>query len=82
MPYISQIRRQEISNGGFPVTAGELNFVITQICIDYINHTEKNYQTFNDIAGAIKNSYTELYERVIKPYEKQKIQDNGDLNFP
>lgn len=81
MPYIKAIRRQEIANGGFPVTAGELNFVITQICIDYVRNTEKNYQTFNDISGALHNSFQEFYERVIKPYEKEKILENGDLDF-
>jgi hypothetical protein len=79
MPYIKAIRRQEIANGGFPVTAGELNFVITQICIDYVNHTERGYQTFNDIAGALSNADKEFYERVVRPYEKQKIQENGDV---
>lgn len=82
MPYIPLIRRQEIENGGFPLNAGELNYVITCTLIDYVEHTEKNYQTFNDISGALHNAYQEFYERVIKPYEKQKIQDNGDLNFP
>ncbi len=82
MPYIKKIRRQEIENGGFPMNSGELNYVITSILIDYVKHTEKNYQTFNDISGAIHNSYLEFYERVVRPYEKQKIIDNGDLDFP
>ncbi len=81
MPYIKAIRRQEIDNGGFPITAGELNYCITKLCIDYVKHTKRNYQTFNDISGALHNSYQEFYERVIKPYEKEKIMENGDLDF-
>ena len=82
MPYIKQIRRQEIDNGGFPITAGELNYCITKLLLDYVQNTEMNYQTFNDIAGAVNNAYMEFYIRVVRPYEDKKIRENGDLELP
>ena len=79
MPYITALRRQEIDNGGFPMTAGELNYVITTKALEYLHNTELNYQTLNDIIGAFEGAKLEFYERVVRPYEESAIQRNGDV---
>jgi hypothetical protein len=86
MPYIKQKDRVDIirrrnSNGEvrLPQTAGELNYAITLLLLDFITKHGKSYQTFNDITGAIENCKLEFYRRVVAPYEDIKIQDNGDV---
>ena len=80
MPYIKQERRKEMSNdGGNAETAGELNYQITIVCKDYVEHKGLSYATINDIIGALEGAKQEFYRRVAAPYEDQKIKENGDI---
>jgi hypothetical protein len=80
MPYIVQQKRDEITLGmAVPQTAGELNFVITSICLEYLNNTKKDYQHMNDVVGALESCKLEFYRRLIGPYENLKISSNGDV---
>jgi len=76
MPYIPKERRGEIE---IPETSGELNFIITKICIAYLNKNGLKYSTINDIIGACEGAKLEFYRRVAAPYENQKIALNGDV---
>ena len=58
---------------------GDLNYLFTMICIEYINQKGKSYQTLNDISGALTNCNLELYRRLAAPYEDEKIKSNGDV---
>lgn len=80
MPYIVQQKRDEITLGmAVPQTAGELNFVITSICIEYLRHKGKSYQTINDVSGAMTESLAEFRRRVTVDYEMDAIKRNGDI---
>ncbi len=83
MPYISQERRNALAFQGFtkqPVaTAGELNYVITMLLREYWELHEQNYQTINDIAGALEGAKLEFYRRIAVPYEEKKKVLNGDV---
>ena len=58
---------------------GELNYLITELINQYhITHT-KNYQTINDVVGALEGAKQEYYRRVAGPYENMKIDENGDV---
>jgi len=57
----------------------ELNYVITSICIEYLNTKGKNYQAVNDIVGALEGAKLEFYRRIAAPYEDMKIKQNGDV---
>jgi hypothetical protein len=39
----------------------------------------KNYQTVNDIVGALEGAKMEFYRRAAAPYEDLKIKENGDV---
>lgn len=58
---------------------GELNYLITEICQDYILDKGLSYQTLNDVLGALEGCKLELYRRRVAPYEDGKIQANGDV---
>ena len=80
MPYIEQDRRtelQEISDR--PRSAGELNFLLTLIVLDYYESEGKGYAKINDILGALEGAKLEFYRRVAVPYEDKKIAENGDV---
>lgn len=83
MPYIKKARRYELT----PLVAddllnsGELNYVITKICNDYIgDHGNKlSYALVNDIIGTLECVKQEFYRRIAVPYEDNKIAENGDV---
>jgi hypothetical protein len=81
MPYIHQDDRLllELNGPAYASTAGELNFLITALCIEYLNTNGKNYQRINDVVGALEGAKLEFYRRVAAPYEDLKIKENGDV---
>lgn len=87
MPYIKQERREELFESGeyhTPETAGELNFMITQLLINFLDdpeppHTRQSYEKYNAAIGALECAKLELYRRLIVPYEDNKIRVNGDV---
>ncbi len=60
-------------------TAGELNYSITLLLISYLETKGENYQTYNDMIGALEGAKMELYARKVRPYEDKKIDENGDV---
>lgn len=87
MPYITQKDRKRFNKiikelvKNIPENAGELNYILTKIVIEYISNSKKtlNYQTYNDAIGALECCKLELYRRKISEYEETKIIDNGDV---
>lgn len=94
MPYVKQERRLQIERNGVPGTndiltqlgknienAGDLNYTLSRICIEYIKNHGTRYQYMNDVMGALEGCKLELYRRLIGPYEDKAIEKNGDLKF-
>ena len=83
MPYIEKKDRKkiELALKELPAatTAGELNYLITRICQDYIEGQKFCYQTLNDVVGALEGSKIEFYRRIVAPYEGVKIAENSDV---
>lgn len=82
MPYITQLRRQEIVNSSgtdFVQNPGDFNYVISCLINNYINTKGKSYVVINEIIGALECAKLELYRRVAAPYEDKKIIENGDV---
>ena len=80
MPYISQFRRQDIIQGNFSAaSAGELNWMFTEVIKMYMKDHGLSYQTINDIVGALEGAKLEFYRRIAVGYEEQKRHDNGDV---
>jgi hypothetical protein len=81
MPYIQQQDRHKFDS--YPVpgseSPGELNYVVTRICQNYIADHGLSYQTLNDIVGVLECCKLEFYRRKISPYEDNKIASNGDV---
>jgi hypothetical protein len=79
MPYISQERRKVLDTIPVATTTGELNYVLTMSLIDYWKTRPQNYQTINDIIGALECAKLEFTRRIVVDYENQKALENGDV---
>lgn len=82
MPYITEERQAQLAAGYPPSTAGELNYTLTSIAIQYIQDNGLSYGIINDILGAFSGASAEFYRRVAVPYEDTKIAENGDVYPP
>ena len=84
MPYIKQLRRLQIDtvaieHSKFEINSpGELNYAITRL-IDNYHSRRGDYQSVNDVVGALEGAKLEFYRRVAAPYEDQKVMENGDV---
>lgn len=80
MPYIEAAARERLSDETeFAVGAGELNYVLTRLCIQYFHDNGGRYQQINDVLGALEGCKLEFYRRLAAPYEDKKIIQNGDV---
>jgi hypothetical protein len=61
------------------MACGDLNYLITKLCLDYLAKKGEKYQTYNDIIGALDSAKMEFYIHQVRPYEDKKIAENGDV---
>jgi len=84
MPYIKQEDREkfyaplELLNVNI-TSIGEMNYVITSICHDYLRRSNGKYADHNALIGVLEAAKLEFYRRQVVKYEEQKILENGDL---
>lgn len=80
MPYIAPEDRADLEPHSTreAMTPGELNFQITCL-IDGYMAGNLDYQSINDVQGALACVMNESYRRVAVPYEEQKKELNGDV---
>lgn len=84
MPYITK-KSREFFNFTFlndlpPIdTAGELNYLMTQLARKYIRDHGLRYEHINAVMGVFAAAGTEFYRRVAAPYEDTKVAENGDV---
>lgn len=80
MPYITQTAREIVNESGKTETAGELNYALTVLVLDYLQRKGLSYQNINDVLGALEGAKAEFYRRVVVPYEDDKRRNNGDVD--
>ncbi len=78
MPYIEPAARDALDRGAIPIGPGELNYLLTNACVDYLYAHGLTYQSINDVLGALQGASHEFYRRVAAPYEDDAIVKNGD----
>jgi hypothetical protein len=83
MPYIKPVDRPRfdkvIDQMPIILTDGELNYVLTRICLIYLAKHGKKYTVINAIMGVLTCMQHELYRRIAGPYEDGKIVENKDV---
>lgn len=79
MPYIPQEWRELDWNDNPALTPGQLNYVVTVACDDYLADRGLSYSTINEVIGVLECAKQELYRRIAVPYEDRKRYENGDV---
>lgn len=79
MPYVPVKRRSALREEGKANDAGELNYQITRLLVNYTMDHGLKYKTINDVMGACNGAAQEFYRRVAGPYEDLKLKENGDV---
>jgi len=86
MPYVkSEIRSMLASTikaieQNPPITVGDLNYVVTKTCLAFLKKNMiVNYQSYNDVIGALECCKLEMYRRAVAPYEELKIAEHSDV---
>ncbi len=88
MPYIDQNKRLRFTEltdkleklpAEVQLKAGDLNYLFTVLCKSYLEFYGSNYQTMNDMIGALEGCKLEIYRRIVGAYEDKKIISNGDV---
>lgn len=80
MPYITEGHREILSHTR-AASAGELNFLLTKECDEYITRKGLSYNAINEVMGVLHCVSLELYRRVAAPYEDKKCRENGEVYF-
>lgn len=78
MPYLNEKDRKYADVYG-PRNSGALNYVITKLCLAYVDLVGGRYDTFNTVIGALESAKLEFYRRAVAPYEDAKAAVNGDI---
>ena len=80
MPYLTPGNKYAIDAlGTGPDTAGELNYCLTMVCLDFLNRTDKRYADYATVVGALECAKLEFYRRALAVYEDECIERNGDV---
>ena len=80
MPYIPQNRREHFGiTCPFPLSKGELAYLITRAVVMYLDCHGIKYATLADVEGVLQTVSKEVFRRVTTPYEDKKCRDNGDV---
>ena len=89
MPYIKQEDREKISlnlsnlieelEDSKLMNVGQLNYIITKLCLAYLEINGTNYENLNALHGVLSCASMEFYLRQTTPYEIDKIKINGDI---
>ena len=87
MPYIPKSQRPQYNavlallrgNKDVFTCVGELNYLITKICNIYLKKKGISYTSLNEVIGVLECVKLELTRRKVVPYEKEKMETNGDV---
>ncbi len=83
MPYITNEERDEVDAHGAK-TVGQLTYKLTGELAVYLDDViattgEIHYSDLAECLAALEGAKADFIERVLKPYEKKKRKENGDV---
>jgi uncharacterized protein DUF6899 len=91
VPYILKERREVIDSGMEVLAdemkrlgwnAGDVNYAMTRLALEFVRRHGKSYQTLNAVMGIFECAKAEMYRRLVAPYEEGKCYANGDVYPP
>jgi|HubBroStandDraft_1064217.scaffolds.fasta_scaffold724407_1 hypothetical protein len=84
MPYVSQTAREHIDPHVTPLsenihTAGDLNYAITRLALQFLQSRGLNYSDIAETIGTLHLAASEMERRLVSEYEDSKIEQHGDV---
>lgn len=84
MPYIRQIERKVLNPLIDELSVhvehdGQLNYIITKLCHNWIIKVGKRYTRLNQVVGVLHCACMEFYLQLAVPYEDIKKKENGPI---
>jgi hypothetical protein len=79
MPYVERSVRKVLLEDNTPEDVGELNYLITKLCDNFLRTKGRRYANINAVIGALECAKQEFYRRIASVYEDEKLQENGDV---
>jgi hypothetical protein len=79
MPYTKMSKRELYDKNKWPAEAGDLTYVIFRSMLHYVNYHGRRFYIIAVVFGCAFCAMLEFYRRVVVPYEKKKIKENGDI---
>lgn len=85
MPYIRQIERKVLNPLIDELSVhvehdGQLNYIITKLCHNWIIKVGKRYTILNQVIGVLACASMEFYRQLATPYEDVKKKENGAVS--
>jgi len=78
MPYITPDQREALKTRQ-PLNAGELNYAMCMLAVEYVKAKGLSYQTIAEVLAAFEGAKAEFYRCFAAPYEQSKREQNGDV---
>ena len=84
MPYIRQTERKPLDPHIDELSktiehVGQLNYIITRLCHNWIVKFGKRYVHLNAVLGVLNCVTQEFYRIVTAPYEDEKLEESGGI---
>ena len=85
MPYIKREARDKFLDLEYEIfqanieDPGELNYLLTLLCLRFEQIEGLKYKTINNIVGALECCKQEYYRKQAISYEDKKATENGDV---
>lgn len=83
MPYIDKKSKSRLLpqlESIFCDSEGELCYAVSVLMMEFCKHREPlNFSTLNSAIGAVRYAANHFEDRILKPYEQQKMRENGDI---
>ncbi len=79
MPYITQEAKDNLEAGNPILTPGNLTYLLQQTIKRYWINSPQNYATIAQILGSLRGAEFDFEQRIVKGYEKTKLEANGDV---
>lgn len=84
MPYIRKIEREQLDDKIDEISRivdhdGQLNYVFTRLCHNWLRKVGKKYTRINQLIGVLECAKLEFYRMIAAPYENIKIKENGGV---
>ena len=79
MPYLEQGIRESLDQGRKATKPGELHYLISTLCNDYLATRGISYTSLNEVHGVLACAQLEIFRVITGPYEELKRANNGEI---